>query len=451
MDPFAIALGVFAVVQTAAQAAETLYDFAKTIHDAPEEIQSLVREARSLHVVLTNINTALKEPKVAAYISKKPDVEKNLASLEEPLKQCEERIVEFIMKLEKVTDRCVDGMRTIKRIGWVFAKKDVNATRDELARTRESATFAFSGFSYVENLKRSAESRELQSPPEKGNLSLDDQLSELQNQGSTLRRAARDGDTRAIALLLDAGAPVDSKNVEARTALSFAAEYGNMDATRLLLERQAFVNAASNEIKEGNYYKRSESKRTPLHWAAVGGHILVAGILLDWGANIEAVTNSQRTPVQEAATANRFKTVGFLLGRGANVNARTYFGWGLLHTATSSGKLDLAELLLSRGADVEAAYTGTWQGEGKSDIGATHQHPLHYAIRPTRRPNPDETAMIELLVEKGGAKILAQDNMGATPMHYAVRSQWTAAVRVLLKHASVADIAIKDAFGRYCT
>ena len=201
-------------------------------------------------------------------------------------------------------------------------------------------------------------------------------------------------------------------------------------------------------IKEGSWSKKAEGKRTPLHWAATGGHILAASALLDAGANIEAATQNQQTPVTTAAGADHLKTVRFFLERGSNVNAHTYYGWSMLHHAAANGKLELAEVLVSRGVDVEAVYSGNWHGEGSDVNNATHQHPLHYAARAKSKPSSNETAIVELLIQKGHAKVSTADSIGATPIHYAVRSRLAPAVEVLLRHATVADVAIKDAFGR---
>lgn len=445
MEPFSLALGVLTVVETSAQAAKTLYDFAKTVRDANDEIQGLTADANNLYSVLRRIEEALLEPKVAAYVEKNPGVQRELATLKDPLKRCEKKIEEFIVKLEKSTDRSTGRTRTIKSIRWYFVKDDVNATRVALAQTRDTATFAFSGLNLVETLRKSAEHDEPDA--EKSKPSPGEQLFELQKQGSDLRRAAYSGDVRQIELLLEAGTPVDSRDDEGRTALSYAAEYGHIETVKLLLGREAFANAASNVIQEGNYFKKAESKRTPLHWAAAGGHILVAGLLLDKYAKIEASTMYQRTPALEAAMNDHFKTVKSLLERGADVNARTYNGWTMLHTASANGKLEWAELLLSRGADIEAAYEGKWRGDGDEEKEATYQHPLHYAVRPKRRPSPDQTAMIRMLITKGHAKPSAQDSKGSTPIHYAVRSGWKEALEVLLRYATVNDIATRDAAG----
>ena len=453
MDPLSLALGVLAVVQTAAAAAEKLYDFAKTVNEAPQEVASLVREANNLYGVLGTINGTFQDPDVRAYIADNPEVETGLASLKEPLSECEKRIAELMVKLEQNTERSGDrGRRVFKSLRWWVVKDDVIATRNSLEYTRGVAHFAISGHNYANSLRQRAREHALRSVPNTVTAGRpspsppqpEPSVAELQQRGADLRRAARDGDSILTKRLLDDGTPVDYKNREGRTALSFAAEYGYADIARLLLEHKADVNAQSFEIREGHGYKKEEGKRTPLHWAAAKGRMEVAGILCDAGANIEARTAHDRSAVLEAAMANNISLVTFLLDKGADVNAHTYHGWNMLHTAASQGRLELAELALSRGINVEAKYTGTYH---RDSSGVTHQRALHYAVRTQHRPKPDETAMVKLLVEKSGAQLSKQDSKGITPIHSAVRSRWKSALEILLRRATVADLDVKDAKG----
>lgn len=291
MDGISLALGVLTVIQTAATAAETLYDFAKTVHDAPDEVKSLTREANSLYGVLRRIDEALNEPTIVAYVRNNPNIERDLAGLEEPLRQCAKRIGELLVKLEKNTEHTGDGnQRAMKAFRWYIVKDDVISTRSEVAQARDVATFSFSGLNFVQNLRQRAAQQTVEASFEKRTPSASTSVSTLQQQGSDLRRAARDGDKRLVELLLVEGAPVDSRNREGRTGLSLAAEYGYIDIVRLLLDYKATVDARSYEAKEGNSFKRAEGKRTPLHWAAIGGYLPIANLLLDTRANIEART-----------------------------------------------------------------------------------------------------------------------------------------------------------------
>lgn len=129
------------------------------------------------------------------------------------------------------------------------------------------------------------------------------------------------------------------------------------------------------------------------------------------------------------------------------MNAHSYYGWNMLHEAASHGKLDLVELLVSRGIDVEAEYADSRIDSSSGHGRTTNKRALHYAVSARHRPKPSEAAIVELLVEKGRAKVSCQDSTGATPVHYAVRSGWKAALEILLRRATVTDISMKDASG----
>jgi ankyrin repeat protein len=88
-----------------------------------------------------------------------------------------------------------------------------------------------------------------------------------------LLQAVRKGDLAAVKAALDAGVPADARFRYDRTALSFAADRGQVEIVKLLLDRGADVNA-----------KDSFYGVTPLVWAASNGHVEVARILLARGA-----------------------------------------------------------------------------------------------------------------------------------------------------------------------
>ncbi len=92
---------------------------------------------------------------------------------------------------------------------------------------------------------------------------------------------------------------------------------------------------------------------TPLHFACFFGQEEAARMLLDGGADVNAMARNpmQVMPLHSAAAARNLAIVRALLERGAPVNARQQKGWTALHAAGQSGDREMFELLVSHGAD----------------------------------------------------------------------------------------------------
>jgi ankyrin repeat protein len=113
---------------------------------------------------------------------------------------------------------------------------------------------------------------------------------------AALHRAAELGQTEIVALLLDAGAPVDEKDWAEETALHHAAAWGREAIVKLLIEHKADVNSTT-----GN-------GDTPLHRAVLShqrGALAVVKLLLDAGARANAKDNAGRTPLSWAKEYRR--------------------------------------------------------------------------------------------------------------------------------------------------
>ncbi|MET0556080.1 MAG: ankyrin repeat domain-containing protein [Vicinamibacteria bacterium] len=84
-----------------------------------------------------------------------------------------------------------------------------------------------------------------------------------------LLEAIRQSDVAAVKKLLDSGVSANVKYRYDRSALSFAADRGNVEVVQLLLDRGAAVDA------QDTYYKM-----TPLSAAAMKGHVEILKVLL---------------------------------------------------------------------------------------------------------------------------------------------------------------------------
>jgi ankyrin repeat protein len=100
-----------------------------------------------------------------------------------------------------------------------------------------------------------------------------------------LQRAVDLDHKEIVALLLDAGAPINDKDGYGHTALHWAAFWGREGIAKLLIGRKADVNATS------------DNGLTPLHESARLNTPAVARLLLDAGAQVNAKDKDGRTPL----------------------------------------------------------------------------------------------------------------------------------------------------------
>jgi hypothetical protein len=182
-----------------------------------------------------------------------------------------------------------------------------------------------------------------------------------------LHDAARKGDLPEVKRLIDAGADVNAPGaLYGWTPLHEAAVAGHVEVARLLINRGAKVDSGAI----GN--------STPLYWAAAMGQLAVAKLLIDRGANVNARSKSGKTPLHGAVGAKGDTEIGkhqvlvakLLIANGANVNARDKGGATPLHIAAYVGNYAAVELLLQKGADMgakdKAGHTGLdWAVRGR--------------------------------------------------------------------------------------
>jgi len=95
---------------------------------------------------------------------------------------------------------------------------------------------------------------------------------------------------------------------------------------------------------------------TPLQLAAFFGAPAAAGLLIDRGADVDAVAdNPMRIQPLHAATAGRHREIALrLIAAGAQLDGRQRHGWTPLMAAADHGDTELAEALLAAGADATA-------------------------------------------------------------------------------------------------
>jgi len=181
-------------------------------------------------------------------------------------------------------------------------------------------------------------------------------------------RAALEGDAATLRSLLDRGAEADSTDAEGNTLLMLAARGGHLPAMELLLERKASLgrrnsfgdNAVLVAAANGSpvplsllIAKGAEINPegwTPLHYAAFTGKEAAVKLLLERGANKDAVAPNGYTPLMLSARGGHVEAARVLLFEDPDVNYRTETGDTALKISLQREMREIAALLRRAGA-----------------------------------------------------------------------------------------------------
>ena len=148
----------------------------------------------------------------------------------------------------------------------------------------------------------------------------------------------------------------------------------------------------------------------PLVAALLKGHIRVAELLFQRGADVSIQGTMKQVPLHRAVEWPRHFAVGaiqFLLSHGADVDAQDKDNSTPLHWASFFLDLELARTLLDHGANVNA-------GDNRGRIS------LHRALGSEYDSDEDRFGVVKLLMERG-ADVNALNEDHETPLHLASR------------------------------
>jgi len=201
-------------------------------------------------------------------------------------------------------------------------------------------------------------------------------------------------------------APAPSRATAASSGLAaMIAAARSGDATRLRMELANGTDVDSVD---------PTSSRTALHWAAAEGQFEIAEVLLEAGADLNAIDRVGMGPLAMAAKGGHPTLVETLLGAGANVNMRDAAGGSPLLWAAGLGNSETVEVLLANGAEVNIA-----------DVNGLS--PLLWATSIGRDPRT-----VDLLLE-GGANAEQADRLsGDTPTIRAAKNSEPKVLEMLL-------------------
>jgi ankyrin repeat protein len=217
-----------------------------------------------------------------------------------------------------------------------------------------------------------------------------------------LLQASRTGDAPMVDLLLGAGANPSRAHPEGETPLLAASRAGSVQAVRLLLARGVDPNAAE-----------SFQKTTALMWASAEGHLDVADVLIEAGADVNRqahVTSLTKrynadhptggfTALMFAARAGNDELVRRLVARGADVNLKNGDAASAAMIAIYNDRFDVAARLVDLGSDVNdgSLYVAVEMRDATTDqfaFDGSRRRPDH----PNRLTALD---LVRILLERG--------------------------------------------------
>ncbi|RGP71794.1 ankyrin repeat [Fusarium sporotrichioides] len=253
-----------------------------------------------------------------------------------------------------------------------------------------------------------------------------------------LLHAADQNHERAVQVLIENGAQIDSVDEDGYTALCFAAGQGNKAIIDLLCKHHA------------NIEHKTLSGSTPLVHAVVGEHIDAVKTLLDRGAKIglsdgnpvdslrsailqgaehiieilprngakvKTVDRMEFTPLLYAVKKGKWNVTEILLKNGARLDIVPGSKISPLLMAISSGQAAIVELLAKYGADIHR-------------LGKYDQSPLIYAAQ------LGKDMVVQSLIDIG-ANLDGKDYRGRTALSYAKEKGLQSTVKLLLQAQSL--------------
>jgi ankyrin repeat protein len=299
---------------------------------------------------------------------------------------------------------------------------------------------------------------------------------------TVLMTAARTGSPEAVRALLARGAAVNAReNSYGETALMWAVTENHAEAAKVLIEHGAEVNARSNLLDypqdkfglEGVVTILPRGNWTPLMYAARQGALDASRVLAEKGADLNATDPDGTTALVLAIINGHYDTAALLTEKGADPNIADAAGMAALYAAVDMNTLgevygrpprpatskltalDLMKVLLRDGADPNAQLNGPALQRAHTPGEPTLAHGATPLMRAAKN---GDAAAIELLLAHGADPGIAQKNhttalmfaaglgrgQGVFAKDYATEAELLSAVKVLVEHGVDVN-AVSDA------
>jgi ankyrin repeat protein len=285
-----------------------------------------------------------------------------------------------------------------------------------------------------------------------------------------LQYAITKGQKSLALLFVHSGADVNQKGDDGKSLLHLAY---NRESVDLLISKKIEINTTD------------QNGKTPLYDSLLNGHEVVAGTLINCGANL--AQEEKDFLLANAAIKGHFAVLKLLCQQGANVTQLNDAGKNLTYLALHNNKVEIAEFLLERGVTISAeekdfllhlAATEGYlqvaallieQGANLQQLGDNGKTLLYLALNRGQKEvskllvqkglkltmqeeellvqeaiKHGNNKLIELLVDSTAFDINKPDSQGKVPLHYAVEKGDMRQVGCFLEKGAVIDLVNKD-------
>ncbi|XP_067860997.1 inversin isoform X2 [Heptranchias perlo] len=270
------------------------------------------------------------------------------------------------------------------------------------------------------------------------------------SQGATpLHYAAQSNFGETVEVFLNHPSVKDDPDLEGRTAFMWAAGKGSDDVLRTMLSLKSDI-----DINMADKYGG-----TALHAAVLSGHVSTVKLLLEFGAQVDAMDVMKHTPLFRACEMGHKKVIQTLIKGGARVDLIDQDGHSPLHWAALGGNADVCQILIQNliNPNVQdyagrtplqcAAYGGYINCmavlmENKADPNIQDKEgrtALHWSCN-----NGYLDAVKLLLGYNAFPNHMETNEERFTPLDYALLGEHQEVIQYMLEHGALSIAAIQD-------